>query len=138
MLYDGLCGFCDRTVQLVLRYDRRGTMRFAPLQGAFAQAVLRRHPTLQGVDSLVVVDPDTASGDERVHVRSEAALAIAQYLGGAWRALAVLRLVPRPLRDWGYDLFARYRYRVFGRFDACPLPSPEVRSRFILDEPGSA
>jgi predicted DCC family thiol-disulfide oxidoreductase YuxK len=125
LLYDGLCGFCDGTVQFILRHDRRGTMQFATLQGELGQRVLSGTRELQGVDSLVMLEGD------RVHVKSEAALRIAAYLGGAWRLALVLRLVPRALRDWGYDLFARHRYRFFGKHDSCPIPAPEVRARFI-------
>jgi predicted DCC family thiol-disulfide oxidoreductase YuxK len=130
LLYDGLCGLCDGTVQAVLRADRHGTVRFAPLQGDFAARVLDRHPELQAVDSLVLVEPD-GSGGERVRVRSDAALALARHVGGAWRLAGVLRVVPAPLRDAAYDLVARSRYRVFGRRDACRVPEPHERARFI-------
>ena len=131
LLYDDLCGFCDRTVQLVLRADRRGTIRFAPLQGEFATSVLERHALLRGVDSLVFIEPGDEEEIGNFHVRSGAVLRIAWHLRGAWRVLVVFRLVPRPFRDWAYDVFARHRYRMFGRLDACPIPPPEVRSRFI-------
>ena len=132
LLYDGLCGFCDRTVQFILARDPGGAMRFAPLQGAFAREVLQRHPALHDVDSLILVDAEPAAGAGTPPlVRSDAILAIADYLGWPWRAAAVLRLVPRALRDWGYDLFARHRYRLFGRYDSCPLPDATVRARFI-------
>ena len=85
LLYDGLCRFCDGTVQFILKHDRRGTLRFATLQGDFARDVIARHPEVAGVDSLVLVEPDLDSGRERVYVRSEGALRIARYLGGAWR-----------------------------------------------------
>lgn len=130
LLYDGLCGFCNGTVQFILARDHGGSMRFAPLQGDFARETFARHPDLRGIDSLVLVERGATPADERVLVRSEAVLGIADYLGGAWRAARALRLVPRALRDWGYDLFARFRYRLFGRYDACPVPSPEVRARF--------
>jgi predicted DCC family thiol-disulfide oxidoreductase YuxK len=130
LLYDGLCGFCDRTVQLVLRFERRDAMQFAALEGEFAREVLDRHAGLRDVDSLILVEP-SADGMERVRVRSDAVLALARYLGGAWRALTIFRLVPRPLRDLAYDVFARHRYRVFGRYSACPIPPPEVRARFL-------
>ena len=129
LLYDGLCGFCDRTVRFVLRHDHARVLKFAPLQGEFARDVLQRHPALQGIDSLVLVERD-AQG-ERASVRSEGALRLAGYFGWPWRALGVFRVVPRVLRDWCYDRFARIRYRVFGTFDACPLPAPEVRARFL-------
>ena len=131
LLYDGTCGFCDGAVQFVLRVDRRGDMRFAALESDFGEAVLRRHPELAGVDSVVYVEnPDQAG--ERVTVRSEAALHVADYLGGPWKALgAVARVVPARVRDGLYDRFAAIRYRVFGRVDSCALPAPEVRARFI-------
>lgn len=131
LLYDGLCGFCDGTVQFILRHDRRGTMRFATLQGEFARQVVERHPELAGVDSLVLVERDGSSGGERVFVRSTGALRVARYLGGAWNLARALAIVPRFLRDGVYDGFARIRYRVFGRYDSCPIPTPEQRARFI-------
>ena len=131
LLYDGLCGFCNGTVQFILRHDRRGTLKFATLQGDFARDVIARHPELVAVDSLVLVGRDTASGTERVFARSEGALEVARYLGGAWHLARVVAIVPRFLRDWAYDAFARIRYRVFGRYDTCPIPTPDQRARFI-------
>lgn len=130
LLYDGVCGFCDGAVQFILRHDRRGTLRFATLQGDFARGVIDRHPELDGVDSLVLVERD-ASGVEQVHVRSNGALRVARYLGGAWHLARVTAIVPRFIRDAVYDGFARIRYRVFGRHDSCPIPSPEQRTRFV-------
>jgi len=129
LLYDGRCGFCDAAVRLVLRHDAQGLMRFAPLEGATAQAVLARHPALQDVDSLVLVEGSGA--DEEVFIRSEAALRIGRYLGGVWALSSILRWVPRPLRDGAYAFFARHRHRMFRRYDACPAPPPEVRARFL-------
>ena len=131
LLYDGLCGFCDRAVRGVLRLDRHRTFLFAPLDGAFARGVLSRHPELLGVDSLVLVEPTEDGAGEHAWVRSEAFVRVARHLGGVWRLVTVLALIPRPVRDWAYDAFARRRYRVFGRFEACPVPPPEVRSRFL-------
>ena len=131
LLYDGLCGFCDGTVQFILRHDRRGTLRFATLQGDFARDVIARHPELAGVDSLVLVERGGLTDREKVYVRSDGALRVARYLGGGWHLTRVVAVVPRVLRDWAYDAFARIRYRVFGRFDSCPIPTPEQRARFI-------
>lgn len=130
LLYDGVCGFCNHAVQLVLDYDRRGTMRFAAIQSDYARGVVERHPELRGVDSVVLVE-GAAGGGERVHVKSAAALGVARYLGGFWRLFLAARLLPAPARDYLYDLFARRRYRWFGKYDACMLPPPSVRSRFL-------
>jgi len=127
LLYDGVCALCNGTVRFVLRRDRAGLVRFAPLGGETATRFLAGHPELARVDSMIWID---ARG--RAHTRSDAALAVARQLGGAWGVLAALaRLVPRPLRDAAYDLVARVRYRVFGRYDVCPLPPAASRARFL-------
>ena len=131
LLYDGVCGFCDRTVQFLLARDRRGVIQFAPLQGDYAQGVFARHPEVRHVDSLMLVEIDEATGRERVSLRSEGALRVAFHLGGVWRAAALLRIFPRIIRDTAYDGFAKVRYRVFGRRDTCSLPAEEHRCRFI-------
>lgn len=130
MLYDGLCGLCNSTVQFVLKYDRRGTLRFAPLQSSYAQAIIARHPRLQGVDSVVYYEKNS-KGDESVSIRSDAALRLVSYLGGWWRLLLIARIIPSTLRDRLYNLVAHYRYRVFGKHESCMIPSPEVRDRFV-------
>lgn len=130
LLYDGVCGICNRSVQTILRFDRRGTLRFAALDSDFARGVIARHPGLQDLDSMVFVqNPDRP--DERIAVRSAAALQVLSYLGGPFRLLLAARLIPAGLRDWLYDRFAAIRYRLGGRHDTCPVPSPDVRSRFL-------
>ena len=129
LLYDGVCGFCNKSVQLILDHDRRGEMRFAALQSDYGQALVERHPSLRGVDSVVFVE--RARGGERVYIRSDAALKVAAYLGGFWKIFLAARVLPRRLRDFCYDLFARNRYKLFGKYDTCMLPPPEVRSRFL-------
>lgn len=130
LLYDGVCGICNRSVQAILRFDRHGTLRFAALDSDFARAVTQRHPDLQGVDSLVFVD-NPGQPDECVSVRSAAALRVVSYLGGPFRVLLAARLIPAGLRDRLYDRFAAARYRLAGRHDSCPLPAPDVRARFL-------
>jgi predicted DCC family thiol-disulfide oxidoreductase YuxK len=130
LLYDGLCGFCDQAVQFVLARDPGGSMKFAPLQGEFAAGIIKQRPDLQSVDSLILVDTRDGAPPE-VHVRSAAVLGVARYLGWPWKGALALQVLPRVVRDWGYDLFARNRHRWFGRYDACPLPSPEQRARFL-------
>lgn len=133
LLYDGSCGFCDGAVKFVLRVDRRGTLRFAALDSDYGRSVIARHPALASVDSVVFVD-DPGGPGERVAIRSVAALRVADYLGGPWRLAKFARLLPTAVLDWLYDRFAAIRYRVFGRLETCPVPAPEVRARFIVDE----
>jgi predicted DCC family thiol-disulfide oxidoreductase YuxK len=134
LLYDGACGFCSAVVQMVLRRDRRGTLRFAALQGAYARDLIARHAELAGVDSLVWAEP-SARG-ERVFVRSAAGLRLARYLAGPWHLALVVWLVPRFLRDSAYDIVARHRHRLGAPAEACFVPPAEVRARF-LDPPAA-
>ena len=131
ILYDGLCGLCDRSAAWVLARDRRGAFRFAPLQGETAEAVRSRHPALPPLDeTMVLVEaPDTPA--ERGRVRSDAALEIPVRLGGLWRLATILRVVPRPLRDAAYRLVARRRKRWFGELASCRVPSEAERARFL-------
>lgn len=126
VLYDGECGLCNHSVQLILRHDRRGRFRFAALQSDIGRALLERHRLpADVVDTVVLVD------GEEAFTRSRAALRIAGKMDRPWPLLRAFSLVPRPLRDGVYDFVARNRYRWFGRTDACMLPPPEVRARFL-------
>ena len=129
LLYDGLCGFCNATVQFILRHESRQTLLFAPLEGSFAAGVIERHSQLKEIDSLVWVEGEGA--EERLEVRSGAVLAVARYMGSIWRLLTVLWIIPRPIRDFGYDQFARRRFTLFGRYRSCPVPSTTVQARFL-------
>lgn len=132
LLYDGVCGFCNGVVQFVLKYDRKGTLNFAPLQSGLGREILSRFPRLQAIDTVVFYEPQAADGSpEKALIRTNAALRLAGYLGGWWRLFQVFWLVPRPIRDFCYDLFARYRYRWFGKHETCVIPPREVRSRFL-------
>lgn len=128
LLYDGVCGFCNGAVQFILRHESRHTLKFAPLQGEFAARVTGRHPALDEIDSLVWLE---TGADEQVYVRSRAVFRVLHYLGGFWNLLLVFRLVPIPILDFFYDWFARRRYHWFGRHDACPIPEPDIRHRFL-------
>ncbi|MFQ3589707.1 MAG: DCC1-like thiol-disulfide oxidoreductase family protein [Chloracidobacterium sp.] len=130
LLYDGVCGFCNWAVQFIMTWDKQKTMRFAALQSEYGAQVVARHPWLATVDSVVLVET-TDAGTEQVTIRSTAALRVFEYLGGWWRLLTIGYVIPRPLRDWLYDAFAKVRYRLFGKYDTCLLPSPELRARFL-------
>lgn len=130
VLYDGVCGLCDRSVQFLLRHDRRRRFHYAPLQGETARALLARHGLGDGMGSFIYAR-GAGTPQERLHLRSAGALAVLADLGGGWRLLSGLRVVPRPLRDAVYDWVARHRYAWFGQFDACKVPAPEVRARFL-------
>ncbi len=130
LLYDGHCALCNGTVRFILARDRQGTMRFAPLGGEYAAAVRAEHPELAEVDSTVLVERAPVGGSS-VRVRSDAALEVARYLGGPWRALALVRFVPRPLRDLGYRLVASLRHRILGGYARPSVVRPGDQGRFL-------
>jgi predicted DCC family thiol-disulfide oxidoreductase YuxK len=126
VLYDGVCGLCDRSVQLILRNDRRGRFRFAALQSQAGRALLQKFGLPpEALDSVVLVE------DGRAWRKSRAALRIAKRMDAPWPLLWPLIIVPRPVADFVYGLIAKNRYRIFGKLDACMIPPPEVRARFL-------
>jgi len=132
ILYDGLCGLCNRLVQFVLRRDPHDRFRFASLQSDVAHAMLRRHgANADDLDTMfVVLDADRPT--ERVATRSDAVRIILREIGGVWAFLAGIgAIVPRAGREWLYEQIARHRYRVFGRYESCPVPSARDRAKFI-------
>jgi predicted DCC family thiol-disulfide oxidoreductase YuxK len=131
LLYDGVCGFCDRLVQFVLAHDRRGVFDFAPLQSATGRAVVASEGADPDALTSFHVVPDYRTAGARSLVKGRAALFVARALGAPWSAAAIVGVLPTPVLNWGYDLVARYRYRVFGRVDRCMLPRPGQRQRFV-------
>jgi len=131
VLYDGVCGLCNRLVQFLLERDRRDHLRFASLQSDFAAEILVRHGADPlDLDTVYVVVHYNLPG-ERLLTRSDAILSLGPQLGGVWNAVAVGKAVPLPLRDWFYDLVARNRYRVFGKEDRCLIPEGRYRRKFL-------
>ena len=133
LLYDGECGLCQRLVRLLLRLDRRGRLRFAPLQGLAAQGYLQQHGLPAADFESMILVPDWARSDAPSALRrTEAAIAALREVGGIGRVVAVvIRVVPTAWRDAGYRLVARWRRRVFGAARAGALARPEWSGRFL-------
>ena len=131
ILYDGVCGLCNRFVNFVLKRDRRGVFRFASLQSPIAREILARYRITAVPMDTVYVIADFGLPTERVLAKSTATLYTLSRLGGVWRLAGAARLAPRRVRDWVYDAVARRRYRIFGKYDTCPLPDATHRDRFM-------
>jgi predicted DCC family thiol-disulfide oxidoreductase YuxK len=126
VIFDGVCNLCAHSVKFILDHESEPKLRFVPLQSTAGSRMMRE----------LGFSPEDAKtfvllADGRPHVKSDAAIRVARYLRGAWKMLALIRVVPRPIRDWGYDIVARNRYRWFGRTESCMVPTPELRARFI-------
>jgi len=132
VFHDGVCGLCDRFVQFLLPRDARGALRFAQLQGQLAHAELSaRGFDPRDLDTVFVI-AGWQSDHPRILMKSRAVLHAVSRIGGLWSALArIALLVPPLIADRVYTFVARRRYRIFGRLDACPLPRPEWRQRFL-------
>ncbi|HSE33692.1 MAG TPA: DCC1-like thiol-disulfide oxidoreductase family protein [Pyrinomonadaceae bacterium] len=131
VLYDGVCGLCNRLNQFLLKRDQHDRLRFASLQSDLAKKILERHgadPT--DLDTVYVVE-DYDSPSERLFKRSNGILRALQALGGVWKLSAVGKVVPRPVRDLFYRFVASNRYKVFGKFEVCMMPDPKYREKFL-------
>ncbi len=127
LLYDGVCALCNGVVRFVLKHDKVKLFRFAALESNAAQELLTGDSAMMDGVALVL---DALTGKQRVYRRSDATAEALRLLG--WTSLAqALSAVPRPLREAGYSLVARVRYKFFGKHEVCPLPSVDDRGRFV-------
>jgi len=126
ILFDGVCSFCNGAVNFVIERDTAGYFKFAPLQSEAGEKLAAKFgiDTIE-TDSVILIE------DEKAYKLSTAALKIAAKLDGIWSWAAVFEIVPRPVRDFFYKTFAKYRYRLFGKQDSCIMPTPEIRARFL-------
>ncbi len=127
VIFDGVCKFCSFSVQFILKRDREGIFRFAPLQSSLGSALMRQYrldPT--DAQSILLIKDGSA------YLKSDAALEIVENLGPPWSWLKPFAVIPNPWRDALYDLIARNRYRWFGKRDICYVPTAAERSRFLV------
>jgi predicted DCC family thiol-disulfide oxidoreductase YuxK len=126
ILYDGVCGLCDRFVQFIITRDPSAKIKLAALQSESAIELLQKfHLPTTVLSTVVLIE------EEKSYIKSAAVLRSLSYVDGAWKFLTILRIIPTPISDFVYDFIARNRYRWFGKFDACIIPSPEIKSRFL-------
>lgn|SRR5262245_26130396 len=131
ILYDGVCGLCNRLNAFVLPRDPVGVFHFAPLQSETGRSILLKFGRdSSALDTFYVVE-DYRSGAPRLWFKARAGLFVARQIGGVWRLLAIFGVLPDVLLNVVYDLIARHRYRIFGRYDVCLMPKPEYKARFI-------
>jgi predicted DCC family thiol-disulfide oxidoreductase YuxK len=130
VFFDGKCGFCDYWVNTMLARDKAGAIRFAPKQGTTFSRVADVFPQVAKADSIVVIDRDEA-GQERAAIRSLAVYRVLKVLPGFGFFRSILAITPTFLADIGYWFVSKMRYYIFGRLNACRIPKPEERARFL-------
>lgn len=133
LFFDGECGFCDRAVRFAMSHDAKGRLYAATLAGETAHVALQPFASmLVDIDSTVLYLPATPTRAAAVQIHSDAALSVLRLLGGGWAVLGVLgHVVPRWIRDGAYKAFAKRRFRIFGRVEACQLWPPDWRARIL-------
>jgi predicted DCC family thiol-disulfide oxidoreductase YuxK len=131
ILYDGLCGLCSRLNRFIVDRDIEGRFRFASLQSEFSKKLLKRHKrSPEGLDTVYVVR-GYGTEQEELLMKSKAVFQILSELPGYKPWVTMARILPKMFTDFGYDLVAKNRYRFFERYEACPVPRPGERERFI-------
>lgn len=124
ILFDGVCNFCNSSVNFIIERDKKNYFKFAPLQSEMGQKFIEKFG-LSEIDSIITIENNEA------FTHSTAALKIAKNLGGFWALFYGFIIVPRFIRDFFYKLFAKYRYKLFGKKDQCMMPTPEIRDKFL-------
>ncbi len=125
VLFDGVCNFCNGAVNFIIRHDDEKRFKFAPLQSEIGREMQAKYGIGEDVDTIILVE------DGRAFTLSTAGLRVAKGLGGFWSLAYAFIIIPAFIRDFCYRLFAKNRYRLFGRKDSCMLPTPDVRERFL-------
>lgn len=126
ILFDGVCNLCNGAITFIIKRDKKDVFRYSPLQSTIGKQLAAKHYIdLDSVDSIILIS------DNKAVAKSTAALRIAKHLSGGWPLMVVFLVLPAFLRDWVYDFIARNRYKWFGKKDACMIPTPELKSKFL-------
>lgn len=125
ILFDGVCNLCNHSVQFILKRDPQENYKFASIQGETGQKLLKKYGFNSELNSFVLIE------NEKVYIKSDAALHVCRNLMGVWKILSFLHIIPPFIRDFFYDIVANNRYKWFGKKEYCMLPSPEWKKRFL-------
>lgn len=126
ILFDGVCNLCNSSVNFIIDHDKRNDFRFASLQSEAGQDLLKKfHLNVKDFDSIILVE------NGKHYERSSAVLKIVKKFPGLWKLLYLFIIVPKPLRDFVYDIIADNRYKWFGKKESCRVPTPELKEKFL-------
>ncbi|MEY4539663.1 MAG: hypothetical protein RLZZ306_1420 [Bacteroidota bacterium] len=126
ILFDGVCNFCNSSINFIIDHDPEKHFKFAPLQSDIGQGILTKFSkNTKDFDSVILLK------DNKLYEKSEAALEITKHLSGFWKYLSVFGILPTFFLNFFYDIVAKNRYRFFGKADSCRMPTAELRERFL-------
>ena len=124
VFFDGICGLCNGIVDFLIKYDKKNILKFAPLQGKYAQNNLNKKQ-IQDVDTIVF------QLNGQTFIKSRAVIEILNQLDRFWIISKILNIFPTKILDVFYDLIVKYRYNIFGKRDTCRIPKPDEIEKFI-------
>ena len=126
ILFDGVCNFCNRTINIILKYDKDAYFQFTPSQSNDAMGIMQQFSLeQQAITSVILID------NEKVYTKTDAVIQIANRLSGWPSLFRLLKFIPKSIRNFGYDLIAKNRYTLFGKRDQCMIPGASARNRFL-------
>ena len=126
LLFDGVCNLCNGAVQFIIRNDKKAHFTLGSLQSVEGMNVLEQYQVpLRNLETFIYIR------DGKYLMRSDAVLQALIDLGGGWKAMSILKIVPRGVRDAVYKLIAKYRYKIFGKKEQCMIPTEDVKKRFL-------
>lgn len=126
ILFDGVCNFCNSTVNFVIKRDKNAVLRFAALQGNIARGILAYdHLPAMDMSSFVLIEKG------KIYTRSTAALRVCRYMNNGWPLMYGFMIIPRFIRDIVYNWIAKNRYKWFGKKEVCMIPTPDLKERFL-------
>jgi predicted DCC family thiol-disulfide oxidoreductase YuxK len=126
ILFDGICNFCNSSVNFIIKRDKGNHFKFASLQSEIGQKFLTEYDfSHTEFDTIILIEKG------ELYTRSTAALRIAKSLSGIWKLFYIFIIVPPPVRNYFYDLLSRNRYKWFGKRDSCRIPTDMEKSKFI-------
>ncbi|MBL1214149.1 MAG: thiol-disulfide oxidoreductase DCC family protein [Ignavibacteriae bacterium] len=127
ILFDGVCNLCNGAVRFIIKRDKHCVFKFASLQSSYAEKQLGNYSISDQPNSVILIK------NKNIYVKSEAAFEIIKELTPPWKILLIFKIFPKSAADFIYDLIAKYRYKIFGKKDSCPIPDKSIADRFIND-----
>ena len=126
ILFDGVCNFCNRSINIILKHDKDSYFQFAPSQSNAGIDILQQFDLDQkATASVILID------NEKIYTKTDAVIQIATYLTGWPKSFRLLKFIPKPIRDFAYDVIAKNRYALFGKKETCRIPDESIRHRFL-------
>ncbi len=127
ILFDGICNLCNTSVQYVIRHDKKNAFMFTALQSETGNKIIKHYNIdTSKIDSILLYTPQKG-----IDYKSTAALKIASQLGFPQNLMNIFFIIPLFIRNWVYDYIAKNRYKWYGKRDACMIPTPELKSKFL-------